>query len=82
MLIRQILREGEVTFSLHSLEEMDKDDIERADCLHALQGGVVLSEELMSGTWRYRVFAQRLTVIVAFRSERELRVVTAWRNQK
>jgi hypothetical protein len=80
-LIRKILLEGEVTFSAHSLDEMAKDGLERTDCLNVLRGGVVEFEELVGGTWRYRLRTPRITVVIAFRSEEELRVVTAWRNK-
>jgi hypothetical protein len=44
-----------------------------------LCGGVVQPPELERGTWRYRVLTNRICVVVAFRSDDELVVVTAWR---
>jgi len=35
--------------------------------------------EFEHGTWRCRVETSRITVVVAFRSEHELVVVTGWR---
>ena len=34
---------------------------------------------LENGTWRYRVRGGRITIVVAFRSEDTLVVITAWR---
>lgn len=49
------------------------------DVVNILRGGVVEQPELVNGTWRYRVRTQRMTVVIAFRSDAEIRVVTAWR---
>ena len=35
--------------------------------------------ELERGTYRYRVCTAKIVAVVAFRSDKELRVVTAWR---
>ena len=45
----------------------------------ALRAGVVDRPELENGTWRYRVRGGRISVVVAFRSEDTLVVITAWR---
>lgn len=81
-LIRHILEAGTVTPSQHALEEMAKDDLTLVDCVNALRGGVVEPPELEKGTWRYRVKTNRICVVVAFRSDQELRIVTAWRIQR
>jgi hypothetical protein len=78
-LIRDILANGSVTFSKHAREEMEKDKLTFVDVTNVLRGGVVDPAELENGSWRYRVRTARIAVIVAFRSETELRVVTAWR---
>ena len=49
------------------------------DAVNALRGGIVDPGELERGTWRYRVRTARLVVVVAFRSETDLVVVTGWR---
>ena len=49
------------------------------DAINVLRGGIVEPGEFENGSWRYRVRTQRMYVVVAFRSETELRVVTAWR---
>ena len=58
---------------------MEADDLKAGDCLNVLRGGWVEPAELEAGTWRYRVATQRIVVVVAFRSETVLVVVTAWR---
>ena len=78
-LIRDILANGSLAFSKHAREEMEKDKLTFVDVTNVLRGGVVDPAELENGSWRYRVRTARIAVIVAFRSETELRVVTAWR---
>jgi hypothetical protein len=78
-LIREILETGSVTFSKHAEEEMAKDNLTMVDVTNVLRGGVLDPAELENGSWRYRIRTARIAVIVAFRSETELRVVTAWR---
>lgn len=79
-LIREILRVGRFTYSRHAKEEMLADDLTTVDCENVLRGGAVRPGERDRGTWRYRVETGRISVVVAFRSERELVVVTAWRS--
>jgi len=80
-LIREGLGSGEVRFTRHALEEMKKDGLEEIDCVNVLRGGAVGPGELANGSWRYPVRTPRVTVIVAFRSEAKLAVVTAWREK-
>jgi hypothetical protein len=47
-----------------------------------LRAGVVDPAEFENGSWRYRVRTQMIVVVTAFRSETEIRVVTAWRMKK
>lgn len=79
-LIRQILKIGRFTYSKHAKDEMLADDLTTVDCENVLRGGVVRPGEMEHGTWRYRIETGRITVVIAFRSERELVVVTAWRS--
>ena len=81
-LIRNIIAAGEVRFSGHALEEMAKDDLSTLDCTNVLRGGVVEPPEWERGSWRYRVRTNRIFVVVSFRSETQLVVVTAWRLQR
>ena len=80
-LIHEILSTGEVVSSGHAAEEMAKDDLTLVDCISVLRSGVVEPAELERGTWRYRVHARRVRVVVTFRSETRLAVVTAWRSR-
>ena len=77
--IRAILQKGRFTYSRHAKEEMLADDLTTVDCENVFRGGVVSPAELESGSWRYRVSTNRIVVVIAFRSERELVVVTSWR---
>jgi len=63
----------------HALAEMRKDKLSTVDCTSVLRGGVVEPGELERGSWRYRVKTNTICVVMAFRSETELVVVTAWR---
>ena len=79
-LIREILVCGEVVSSRHAVDEMAKDDLTLVDCINVLRAGVVGPAELERGTWRYRVHTRQVSVVVAFRSETRMVVVTAWRS--
>jgi len=61
---------------------MAHDDLTLVDCINVLRGGVIEPGQLIHGTWRYPVRTTRICVVVAFRSESELTVVTAWRLSK
>jgi hypothetical protein len=78
-LIRSILASGDVRFSGHARDEMAADGLTAVDCINVLRGGVVQEPELERGTWRYRITTQRIAVVVVFRSESVLVVVTSWR---
>jgi hypothetical protein len=78
-LIRDIIENGSVSFSRHAEDEMAKDNLTMVDATNVLRGGVVDPGEFENGSWRYRVRTVNIAVIVAFRSDAELRVVTAWR---
>jgi len=78
-LIREILRAGCFIYSRHARQELLADDLTTVDCDNVLWGGVVGPGEFEHGTWRYRVETSRIAIVVAFRSEYERVVVTAWR---
>jgi hypothetical protein len=80
-LVREIIANGSVSFSKHAEEELAKDNLTMVDAINVLRGGVVEPGEFENGSWRYRVRTSRITVVLAFRSESELRVVTAWRSK-
>ena len=75
----QILRSGEARFSGHALKEMANDSISEDAALGVIRSGYVEFPEQISDSWRYRFRAQDLAVVVAFRSETVLVIVTAWR---
>lgn len=79
VLLRRVLQNGMLVFTGHARREMANDGLAEIDVRNALRGGHVDFEEEVSGTWRYRVKTQRMVVGVAFRSETEAVVVTAWR---
>jgi hypothetical protein len=80
-LLREILRAGRLTYSSHAKQELLADEITTLDVVNVLRGGVVRPGEFEHGSWRYRVETQRIAVVVAFRSELHLVVVTAWRRR-
>ena len=81
-LARAIIDNGEVEFSGHALEEMEKDGLETTDCLNIIYGGAFQPPDYINGGWRYQALTQRICVVVAFDSETRLRVVTAWRMKR
>ncbi|MEO7041568.1 MAG: DUF4258 domain-containing protein [Gemmatimonadaceae bacterium] len=80
-LVREIIENGIFDFSGHAQEEMAKDDLEAADCLNVLRGGVYQPAEPEGMEWRYRVSTTRIVVVFAFVSAIRLRVITAWRSK-
>lgn len=77
-----ILEEGVVTFSKHAREEMAKDRLNDQDALNVLRGAACDPAEWENGSWRYNFRTTRMVFVVAFRSETEARVVTAWRTKR
>jgi hypothetical protein len=78
-LLRAIIASGDVGFTSHALEEMEKDGISQAEAIGVLRGGIVDPAEFERGSWRYRVHARHTYVVAAFRSEITAIVVTAWK---
>lgn len=78
-LIQAIRAGGSVVFSRLAREEMAKDKMDAIDVDNVLRGGAVDPGEYENGSWRYRVRTERIVVVIAFRSENELVIVTAWR---
>ena len=78
-LAREIMENGNVSFSGHAIDEMANDDLHTTDCLNLLQAGVFNPPEFTNREWRYRVTTSRICIVVVFCSRTELRVVTAWR---
>jgi malate synthase len=84
-LVAEILLGGVVTPSGHAQREMLIDrhgPFAMTDVLNVLRHGKMQEPgELVNGTWRYRLHTARFCVVVAFRSETELVVVTNWRKR-
>jgi hypothetical protein len=79
-LVKAIVKNGAIGWTAHALAEMAKDDLKTGDVVNVLRGGVITeAAEYENGSWRYRMHTLRIYVVVAFRSEQELAVVTAWR---
>ena len=80
-LLRECLDAGRVRFSEHALDEMTKDAITDIDVMHVLRAGVAEPGEYERTSWRYRVRAGAIVVVVAFAERAEVLtiVVTAWR---
>lgn len=83
-LIRHILKNGRYSFSRHAVAEMakEKPKIIQPECVSALKAGACEPGETENGSWRYRVHAGEIWVVVSFRSEEELVIVTAWRKKR
>jgi hypothetical protein len=71
-----------VALSGHAQKEMANDKLIAGDIINVLRGGVVEPAEFEKGSWRYRVRTNKIVVVVCFRSEIELGVVTCWRIKK
>jgi hypothetical protein len=78
-LFQRILDTGEVSFTGHAYEEMEKDGLAETDCKNVIRSGVVEPAEWEKGAWRYRVRARQIYAVCQLRSETSLVVVTAWR---
>jgi len=82
-LIRKILDACDLVIPAgsHADEEMRNDNLILGDVINVLKGGVVEPGEFVKGTWRYQVRTSKIVVVVCFRSETEMRVVTCWRKK-
>lgn len=82
-LIKVLIRDGSVGWSDHFTKELAKDNLSIGDCLNVLRAGAVFEPaDFERGTWRYRVHTNRICVVVAFRSDTELTLVTTWRKRR
>ncbi|MCY3018373.1 MAG: DUF4258 domain-containing protein [Planctomycetota bacterium] len=77
--IRRIPATGTTAWTRHALGEMAKDGMSQVDAVSVLRAGLVRSWDLVTGTYRYRVETRKFCVVVAFRDDDQLVVVTAWR---
>jgi hypothetical protein len=82
-LIKAILQKGQIAWSQHALDELAKDSMATVDAVNVMRAGKVhMPAELHRNDWRYRIETSLMAVIVAFESEEELQVITAWRAKK
>jgi hypothetical protein len=82
-LIHAIARDGYVAWTGHARREMAADGLSTLDCQNVMRCGAVTEPaDLEKGSWRYRIHTQRMCVVVVFRSETELAVVTVWRKKQ
>lgn len=81
-LIRSILTDGVYWTSSHAQDEMRKDSLTEVDVVNVIRGGIVSPGEWENGSWRYRVRTAKIAVVVAFESDTELVIVTAWRSER
>ena len=65
----------------HAEDRTVERGVSTLECLAGLRAGRVVGRELRNGTWRYRVEAAMVCIMVAFRSETEFVIVTAWRRE-
>lgn len=77
-LIRKCLSSGRVNWTSHATQRCLDRGLTTVDCVNALKSGTVDPAEWENGTWRYRVRAGRITVVIAFRDVRTLTVITVW----
>ena len=82
-LLLAIIEHGNVGFSNHALNEFNDEvpPLTAEDALNVLRGGVVEPGEFVNDSYRYRVRTTRMYIVVAFRSETEAVVITAWRKK-
>jgi len=80
-LVKRVMFSGSVGFIRHARDEMRNDDLGEIDIRNALKNGSCFDFRLKDETWRYRIRTQEITVIVSFRTESQLTVVTAWKGR-
>lgn len=78
-LIKDCIAHGTVRLTDHALQRCSARGLTAGDCVNALKSGTVDPAEWENGTWRYRVRAGPITVVIAFRDVRALTVITAWK---
>lgn len=80
----QILREGSTVFTKHCRQAMEDDALLETDIVNTIAGGLITEpgEVSLRGGWRYRVRTRRITVVIEFRSDEEMVVVTTWRESR
>ena len=80
--IKDILKAGRpFVYPDHAKKKMARFKMDPLDCTHVVKAGVVYDPEFENGSWRYRICAGGMTVIVEFRlrEPHEIVIVTMWR---
>ena len=82
-LIVESLATGSIRFSDHAREELQNDEMVVADALRVLRGGTISAGEFERGSWRYRIEARKIVVVITFASLSPVItvVVTAWKRK-
>lgn len=81
-LIIRILADGVVSFPRHAWVAMDERGIDESDVRNVLRGGGCVGHRWSRGSYRYEVCTDRFVVVLVLRSEDELVVVTAWKDER
>ncbi len=71
-----------VSFSRHAIEELGNDDLSTVDAINVLKSQSARIEEegeQNAHGWTYRLKTNRIVIVVAFISETQIKIVTAWR---
>ena len=76
-----VLDNGSVHFTDHVRDDkFPFEDLDELDCRNVLRNGWLDFPEYDEGSWTYRIRTSAIVVVVTFQSERDLVVITAWRD--
>lgn len=81
-LARAIWASGSVRFSRHARQRMADRNVSEQDIGNTILGGHCKPGKgigFEGGSWRYTLETARIAVVVAFRSETEMVIVSCWR---
>ena len=76
-LVRCIVRDGVVAFSDRALSTLRSQGLTTADCHNVLRWGTSDPASSHGGAWHYRLHTASAFVVVAFRSDVEMVVMSA-----
>jgi hypothetical protein len=78
-----ILRNGwEVAWTSHARRELAKDRMTTVDAVNVLRCWRYMDppeQDIQTREWKYRIHTDMMGIVVKFRSETQLVVITAWR---
>lgn len=79
----EILKNGwEVGWTAHAKRELSNDQMTTVDAVNVLRCWRYMDppeQDIKTGEWKYRIHTDMMGVVVKFRSETQLVVITAWR---